>query len=343
VREEALSKDGMERIDSRRLFEIYERWPALAEEALKSQVDLKPRKYKRVIYLAVGGSASAGDIISDWFLSSGGVEVSVFRGYIPNVDIKNALIIACSTSGDAAETVDLARELSEKECDMVAISSGGKLKALAESRKIPHVTIRMTEAPRYSLPSSLWASIAVLKTASLLDGFEWELEEADSNFKKVGLTLGSALSRSNNQAKEIAASVANRDLSIYSASATRSVGARFKTSLNENAKMHVHDDSSPNLFHNEVEAWEDPDSRMTPIFLRRAGEPPSEAKSLDAFALMLKKKGVESLRADGTGKGNLSQLVTLCYILDFASYYAGILRNVNPLSVKAIDELKRLR
>jgi hypothetical protein len=42
----------------------------------------------------------------------------------------------------------------------------------------------------------------------------------------------------------------------------------------------------------------------------------------------------------GKGKGNLAQLVTLDYQVDFATYYAAILRGVDPLSIKLIDRLK---
>ena len=78
-----------------------------------------------MIYVANGGSASAGDIIADWFLASGGVEVSVFKGYLPKVNLSRAFVLVCSTSGSTEETILLMRRLAAKKATMVAISSGG--------------------------------------------------------------------------------------------------------------------------------------------------------------------------------------------------------------------------
>lgn len=143
VGQDKLSSEEIVRADPRRVYELYDHWPSDVEDALKIQVDVPRKKYERVIYLAVGGSATAGDIISDWFLSSGGIEISVFRGNLPKVSLENALVIVCSTSGDTEETIQMARTLVVKHPDMVAISAGGRLKELAEKEGIVHVGIRL--------------------------------------------------------------------------------------------------------------------------------------------------------------------------------------------------------
>ncbi len=339
----ALSPREIKKVDARKLYELYESWPLEAEKALRTKVDLKPRKYARVVYLAVGGSATAGDIISDWLLSSGGAEVSVFRGYLPKIRLDDALVVVCSTSGDTEETLRMAKTVIEKHPDMVTISAGGKLMELAERNGIEHVKIKMIEAPRFSLPHSLFASIAVLRSASLLEGFEWELDEATANFRKVGLSIAGAVPPPENDAKRIATEISGCDPCIYAASVTKSVAARFKNSMNENAKMHAYYDYAPDLFHNEVEAWQVPVERQQPIFLRRRNEPPFESRSLDVFTALLEKRGVKTHRVDGKGEGNLSQLISILYTLDLASYYTAILRGVNPYPISLIGELKSAR
>jgi glucose/mannose-6-phosphate isomerase len=341
--QDPLSPREIKKVDGRKLYELYESWPARAEESLRTKVELKPRKYGRVVFLAVGGSATSGDIISDWFLSSGGAEVSVFRGYLPKMRLDDSLVVVCSTSGDTEETLRMANMVIEKNPDMVAISAGGKLMEFAESRGIEHVKIKMAEMPRFSLPHSLFASIAVLRSASLLEGFEWELDEAMANFRETGLSIAGGVPTSRNPAKSIASEMADSVPSIYAASVSKSVAARFKNSLNENAKMHAYFDYAPDLFHNEVEAWQVQDERQQPIFLRRHNEPPFESKSLDIFYNLLAGRGVKTHRADAIGRGNLSQLITLCYTLDVASYYVAILRGVNPYPIDLIGELKTSR
>ncbi|MDA4114796.1 MAG: hypothetical protein OK474_12200 [Thaumarchaeota archaeon] len=341
--EEKLTPQEIAKVDPRRIGQLYESWPVNVEEALKTQVELGRKNYERVVYLAVGGSATAGDIISDWFLSSGGVEVSVFTGNVPKMKLEKTLVIVCSTSGDTEETLRMAETIGKKHPDMVAISAGGKLKEVAEKEGIVHVKIRLSEAPRYTLPYSLFASVAVLRSASLMDGMEWELEETVSSLKKTREMIASKVPIAGNLSKQIASVVSNGEPCIFASSVTKSVARRFKTCLNENAKMHATFDSAPDFLHNEVEAWEQPDKRLRPIFLRRANEPNFETKSLDAFIAILQRKGVKTNQVTGTGRGNLSQLMSLCYVLDVASYYTAILRGVDPFGIGLIDELKKAR
>ena len=341
--EEKLSPQEIAKVDPRRIDELYEKWPANVEEALKTQVQIGRKKYDRVVYLAVGGSATAGDIVSDWFLSSGGVEVSVFTGNVPKMNLGNTLVIVCSTSGDTEETLKMAETIGKNRPDMVAISAGGKLKEVSEREGIVHVKIRLSEAPRYTLPYSLFASVAALRSASLLDGMEWELAETVETLKRTREMIASRVPIADNVSKQIASVLSKGEPCIFASSVTKSVARRFKTCLNENAKMHATFDSAPDFLHNEVEAWEEPDKRLRPIFLRRASEPPFETRSLNAFIAILEKKGVKTSHAAGSGKGNLSQLMSLCYILDMASYYTAILRGVDPFGIGLIDELKRAK
>jgi glucose/mannose-6-phosphate isomerase len=341
--EEKLSPREIARVDPRRIDQLYDRWPADVEDALKTKVEIGRKRYDRVVYLAVGGSATAGDIISDWFLSSGGVEVSVFTGNVPRINLDHALVIVCSTSGDTEETLKMAETIGRDHPDMVAISAGGKLRGAAEKQGIVHVKIKLSEAPRYSLPYSLFASVAALRSASLLDGMEWELEETVSTLKKTREMISSEVPIAGNPSKQIASMLSKGEPCIFASSVTKSVGRRFKTCLNENSKMHAAFDSAPDFLHNEVEAWERPDSRLRPIFLRRANEPAFEARALDAFIAILEKKGVKTSQVAGTGTGNLSQLMSLCYILDVASYYTAILRGVDPFGIGLIDELKKAK
>jgi glucose/mannose-6-phosphate isomerase len=322
---------------------VYEAWPRFAEQESSLSVDIGSRHFDRVIYVANGGSASAGDIIADWFLASGGVEVSVFKGYLPKVNLSRALVLVCSTSGSTEETILLMRRLASKKATMVAISSGGKLQHLAMELKVPHITTPIEMAPRFSLPHVLFAAIATLRGASLVGEKKWrEVKEAIECMKKVAASLSSSTPTSQNPSKQCAQLLAPAGTlpKIYGSSVTKSIAERFKTCLNENAKMNTSWDFAPELFHNEVESWETPERKMVPIFLRHTAEPKYERMRLDAFIDILGMKGIRSLEIWGKGKGNLAQLVTLDYQVDFATYYAAIIRGVDPLSIKLIDRLK---
>lgn len=341
--QDPLSPQAIAREDPKNIYRVYEAWPRFAEQESSLSVEIPSRNYDRVIYVANGGSASAGDLIADWFLASGGVEVNVFKGYLPKVNLSRAFVLVCSTSGTTEETILLMRRLAGKKANMVAISSGAKLQHDAIELKVPHITIPIEMAPRYSLPHVLFAAIAALRSASLVGEKKWrEVREAIDCMKKVQTSLSSSSPTSQNPSKQLAQAVAASGAFpyIYGSSVTKGVAERFKTCLNENAKMSASWAYAPELFHNEVEMWENPERKHVPIFLRHSAEPKYEKVRLDSFVDILGMKGIRCLELWGKGKGNLAQLVTLDYIVDFATYYAALVRGVDPLGIKLIDRLK---
>jgi glucose/mannose-6-phosphate isomerase len=305
-------------------------------------IPVTQKKYDRVVYLAVGGSATAGDIVSDWFLSAGGVEVSVFRGSFPKLRLDGSLVIICSTSGETLETLTMA-EAVKGHPDVVTISHNGKLKEFAEKQGMGHLDIGMIEAPRFTLPYSLFASVVVLRSAGLLQGMEDDAVEAIAVLKEMKASIGIDNPSEGNASKSLANEIGNKQPCIYASSVTKSVARRFKNSLNENAKIHAEFDSAPDIFHNEIEAWESKDPNYHPVIVRREGDPSSETASFKWFSDFLGSRKFDTSLVEAKGTGNLAQLMSLCYALDFASYYAAILRDTEPFEIGLIDQMKRSR
>ena len=231
--QDPLSPQAIATADPNHIYRVYESWPRFAEQESSLSVDVPSRQFDRVIYVANGGSASAGDIIADWFLASGGVEVTVFKGYLPKINLSRAFVLICSTSGATKETIVLMRRLATEKAAMVAISSGGRLQADANELKVPHLTIPIELAPRYSLPHVLFAAVAALKSASLV-GEEWrEVTETIDEMKMIAPSLASTSPTSQNPSKQIAQLCAEEGAmpKIYGSSVTKSVAERFKGCL----------------------------------------------------------------------------------------------------------------
>jgi glucose/mannose-6-phosphate isomerase len=352
--EDIISPSLVESVDRARVHEVYDSWPRVAAEKIGRSIEIAG-DFERVAFLGVGGSAAAGDIISDWLAASGrmAVEFSVFKGTMPKARLEKALVIVCSASGNTEETLGLAeRALKSGARKMVTISSGGKLRQLSETSHLDHLDVEVPLAPRYSLPGMLFSTLAVLRGARLLDdGVEPELEDAVASMRRIGARIGVSVPSGKNPAKKLAISISDSFPKIYGSSVTRGVATRFKNSLNENAKMHASAEHSPELFHNEVEAWEaaaGERGRFVPIFVRHREEPPREAARIEAFADLLKRRGsaVEVVwgeeSAGSTTPMCLGGLVGLCYMLDYASYYAAILRRADPYPIDLIEQLKKV-
>ncbi len=334
----------MDQVDKRKIYTIYEDWPRFATEAWEQRVSCPSGRFDRVVYLGIGGSAAAGDIISDWMLSTGGAELSVFKGDLPRLKVENALVIACSASGNTEETVRMAERINKRTSKIAVISSGGRLERFAKRNRLPFVRIPLLVAPRYTLSSVLFASLAVLREASVIKKADSEVTETISAMKKIASRISSSVPITRNPSKQLARDLANSKPKIYGSSVTKGLATRFKNSLNENAKMHVTAAYAPDLFHNEVESWErEHAGHFLPVVLRHSRESSYEKTNIDRLVKILAGKGVKTKQVSGLGKSSLSQLVSMAYSLDFAAYYAAIERGVDPFEIQLIDKLKGVR
>jgi glucose/mannose-6-phosphate isomerase len=216
-----------------------------------------------------------------------------------------------------------------------------KLAALSRRSGNPHVDLPEIVAPRYVLPFLLFATISILRKKFELTGVEEEVRDAIREMwgleRRVDLTVPLA----RNESKQIALKILAPTPKIYGSTVTRGAAIRFKNVLNENAKKHASVDFAPELFHNEIEAWEGGAENFLPIFLRHPKEPPSERRRLEAMSRVITETGVRPVQVNGTGRTDLAQLLTLVYKLDFASYYAAIGRNTDPLPTRLLDSVKR--
>ncbi len=337
-----MSRDPISRsirlIDSMGVYRAYEAWPSYAEQSLRQRAEIEGR-FERVIFLAVGGSAAAGDIISDWLTMCGGPEFSVFKGVLPDANLDRALVIACSTSGNTEETIEVAKRAAKRGATMVTISGGGKLRQLAK-RGAVHIEIPIAMAPRYTLPNTLFATLAILRESGLLGTLANELDDGVGSMRKMGREIATTVPESKNPAKKIARALVLSTPQIYGSSLTRGIVFRFKNSLNENAKMHAHADSTPELFHNEVESWDKGGAGLVPIIVRHKYEPQRDRERLEMFIELLRTKEISPIEVRGDGSTRLGLLTSLMYKLDFASYYAAVLRRIDPYPIPTIDRLK---
>jgi len=336
-----VSSARIKEIDHEKVHEVYRSWPKMAAEGAKVRVDFPLVPYSRAVYIGVGGSASAGDVISDWLKLQGSLSLIVDRGPYPRTEVKDTLVLACSVSGNTAETLQAANLALKRGGALVAISSGGALERFAHANNLPHVKIPRVAAPRYSFPHLLFTTLGILGKAFVIEGLDEDVSESLKALADVSGKIGVSTPTRSNPSKRLASSIWDSNPKVYGSLITRGVALRFKNALNENAKKHASVDSSPELFHNEVEAWEGGPDRFVPVFLRHTKETLSERRRIDSMIKLLRNLKARTIEEKGFGRSSLAELVTLVYLLDFASYYVAIANGVDPYPTRLLDALKR--
>jgi bifunctional phosphoglucose/phosphomannose isomerase len=328
------------KVDRSRIYKGYLEWPELAQKGFGAAVDVPARHYKRVLVLGMGGSASAGDIISGWLHGRGGTEVTVFKGTLPAVDMSDSLAVVCSASGDTKETIAMMKTALENKATAVSISSSGALGDISARLGIPHVQMPAITAPRYMLPFMLFACISVLNRAVALS-CEDEAQDAIAAMKKLAGPLGSGVPPARNESKRIASLLLKKTPRVYGTRLTRGVGVRFTNAVNENAKRSAFYKEIPEALHNDIESWEEPDLSFIPIFLSHPMDDPEEGIKTAAMVKALKSKGAAPLVVTGGGGTRLAGLMEMVYKLDMSSYYLAIALGRDPLPTKLLSAIKR--
>src|SRR4030042_53982 len=96
----------------------------------------------KVVILGMGGSAIGGDLVRS--LAAGIAKPIIFvnREYeLPPFADDRTLVIASSYSGNTEETLSAFSQALNTGCKKLAVTTGGKLKGLAEKANVPALTI----------------------------------------------------------------------------------------------------------------------------------------------------------------------------------------------------------
>jgi glucose/mannose-6-phosphate isomerase len=268
------------------------------------------------------------------------VEFSVYKGAAPPRSMEGTLAVVCSASGETEETIGMLKTAVDNDATIVCMSSGGTLMRLAEEHGLPHIRMPKVVAPRYMLPFIVFSSLAVFEAGFALN-CAGEAEEAISMMEEEGAHVSPDQGEPGNGAKTIAAALTDKTASVYGGRLLEGVAARFKNVLNENAKVHAVFDEIPDVFHNEIESWEDERTDFLPIFLRHSGEGALDRRKSDRMFRLLSDDGFGPLQIRGRGSSSLAQMMSMVFRLDMASYYLAIALGRDPFPTRLIDRLKR--
>ena len=155
----------IQRYDSKKMYEAYEKWPEIAQENYFFR-DLPKAQFKNIdhiVFAGVGGSGTISDVISS-ILSKNDIHVNVVKGYLlPKTVDSNTLIVTTSVSGNSKEALTILQNVKKSKGKFLAFSSGGKMKKYSIKNKIPYYEIPEIHSPRASFSCYLYSILNVLE------------------------------------------------------------------------------------------------------------------------------------------------------------------------------------
>ncbi|MAH39147.1 MAG: bifunctional phosphoglucose/phosphomannose isomerase [Dehalococcoidales bacterium] len=307
-----------------------------------------PREYSKVdkvIILGMGGSAIGGDIVRRLALAESKVPVWMHRDYgLPPFVDDRTLVIASSYSGNTEETLSAFTESLKTPAKKLVLTTGGRLKELAEKEGIPAFVIDYKAPPRAAFPHNFIPLVGIFQTLGLLRDKSVNLGEALKILRKLSRDFSEITPLVSNPAKQLATKVWGHVAVIYGAGILGGVAQRWKTQFNENSKTWAFFELFPELNHNSVLGYKFPSEAKEGIFVLLLRSPLLHPRSLlhyEATAKLLAKAGISHDFVEAPGTSALAQMLSLVFLGDYLSFYLAILNSIDPTPMEHIDFVKR--
>jgi len=281
-------------------------------------------KKGQIIISGMGGSGIGGQILSAISDLEGFAKISYWNNYnLPKWADENCSVICISYSGNTAETLSAAKDALKLGCNLEVITTGGKLKDLAEQNNLHITEIEKGHQPRAALPLLLKALICRIGLPNL--------EEQINEVGSLSLPL--------NEAKRIASQLKGTIPCIYSSDLMNPVAYRWRCQIEENAKQLAFNHQIPEMNHNEIVGWTLPNNQMSVVLIRDANEKEQISNRFDATKNVTW-DNVKIVECIAEGKTPLARIMSMIILGDLVSLELAKLNNVDPTPVEVIENLK---
>lgn len=293
------------------------------------------KDFDHIIITGLGGSGIGGTIVSQWVASSATKPIIVNKNYnLPSIVGKKSLVIVCSYSGNTEETLEALDIALEKEAQIFAISSGGKLIDLAKEKGFDFIQIPGGLPPRAAIGYSITQLSTLLEKLGMCDYVTKE------EFLAAEDIINNQLSNIKTVAKEVAEKLHGKQAVIYTEAMYEGIAVRLRQQLNENAKILCWHHVLPEMNHNELVGWAGGHADLAVINLRNEDEHKrtKERFKISKEIMQNHTQNITDIVSKGTSR--VQRSIYLIHLGDWVSVYLAELRKVDPVEVKVIDFLK---
>lgn len=297
----------------------------------------------------IGGSAIGGDLVRDLVVSRCSVPVIPHRGFgVPAFVGPASGVVAVSYSGETAETLSGFEEALSRGARLWAVTSGGTLAERSQKAGVPLALLPGDLPPRAALAALFFSLLGLGEGLGLFGPQSEAIKESIEVCENLNNRCRPEAEEKSNPALVLALKLMNGVPTVYGVDGlTDGAARRWKCQFNENSKMVAYGDALPELAHNEIASFEKGPASPTPptpprmvVLLEDPEDSPRVARQRDQLAQWLKGRGVAVERVSGEGTSRLARLVSLVIMGDWVSYYAAVLRGVDPTPIESIDSLK---
>lgn len=301
--------------------------------------------YKRVVLSGMGGSALPGNLLAayltDLFAQENKAPIPflVNRTYsLPREAYSDCINLIVSYSGNTEETVASFEEAHNAGLACIGMSSGGKIEEMCREWGVPHIKLPMpypTFQPRMGTGYIFSAILGVLINQGMIP-------DVKNTIVSEGTTLAGKLESSEEKGKALAQKIAGKTPIVFASFLFYSLAMVWKIKINENAKTPAYYNFFPELDHNEMVGYTNPQAKFITLMLRDPQDNPRNLARYQATADLIREKGVESEMIDLQGNSVFEKIFSSILLADFTSYNLALLYKQDPTPVDMVEKLKKI-
>ena len=303
--------------------------------------------FKSIMISGMGGSALPGNLFRVYLSDLArrqkftGDRLGIFQNRfygLPHESFDHCLNFICSYSGNTEETVASFEEALNNNLACIGFSSGGKIEEMCKEHGVPHVKMPIPSEgfqPRVGTGYFFGAMYRVLINQGLA-------ADTMSEILAAAEILKSKLTDFETQGVALSEKLAGKTPVIFGTTRFKSVAMIWKIKINENAKTPAFYNFFPELNHNEMVGYTNPQGKFIVIMLRDADDFRPMQKRFEVTADLLREKGVEVEVIDMPGESVFEKMFGSILIADFASYYLALKYGINPTPVDMVEALKKM-
>ncbi len=316
-------------LDSQNMIQVIKDFPKQCREALGLPKGISASgEINNIVIAGMGGSAMGGDLLKI-YLSNTNIPVYVNRDYkVPNFVDENSLVFAVSYSGNTEETLSALNAAKEKKAQIIGITSGGKLSE--ECEKV--VNIPSGLQPRAALGYLFFPMLGILHNTNIIRVKNDELNEMMGILKQTN--------KFNEQGEELSKKLKEKIPIIYASEALGAIAFRWKTQINENAKMPAFYNVFSEMNHNEIAGYKSMDHKFSVVMILDKNDNDRVKKRMNICKEIMEEY-VEVEEVETQGESLLARMFSAIYLGDYVSYYMALWNRVDPSPVDIIEGMKK--
>lgn len=300
---------------------------------------------QNILITGMGGSAIGGDFVASLVNQYCSIPIIVNRSYnIPGWVNEHTLVISSSYSGNTEETLTALEFICKRNAQVIAVTTGGKLKKIAIENKFDIIEVTSGLQPRAAIGYSISLNLLLLEKIGLVkNGVITQLLQNSipplirytqyySDYSKINCSIENALLTHNKFAI------------IYAGEGWQANCAlRLRGQLAENAKILSSHLNFPEQNHNEIEGWTlNPEilKKTVIIWITDDSDHNQVQKRMSITKELLGKYPSHQYELIVEGKSDVEKALCLIHLIDWISYYCALLNNIDPTPVERISILK---